>query len=127
MPRRVRLDAPGTLNHVIVREIEKRSIVPDGADREDFVERLGELAVASKNATYAWALMTHHAHILLRSSEMDLFEPMRELLRGYAVSYNRRRRILGNGQVVDRIIKEAEDRIRYQLPVREYHEKLMNL
>ncbi len=33
MPRRARLDAPGTLHHVIVRGIEKRGIVNDVADR----------------------------------------------------------------------------------------------
>ena len=44
MPRQARLDAPGTLHHVIVRGIEKRRIVDDERDRQDFVARLGELA-----------------------------------------------------------------------------------
>ena len=44
MPRRARLDAAGTLHHVIVRGIEKRRIVNDVVDRENFVQRLGELA-----------------------------------------------------------------------------------
>ncbi len=47
MPRRARLDAPGTLHHVMVREIERREIVKDVADRRDFVGRLGELCVGS--------------------------------------------------------------------------------
>ena len=72
MPRRARLDAPGTLHHVIVRGIEKRRIVNDVADRKNFVTRLGELSVGTKTDVYAWALMTNHAHILLRSSEMGL-------------------------------------------------------
>ena len=33
MPRQARLDAPGTLNHVIVRGIEKRMIVTGVARR----------------------------------------------------------------------------------------------
>ena len=37
MPRGPRLDAPGTLHHVIVRGIERRAIVDDDKDREDFV------------------------------------------------------------------------------------------
>jgi putative transposase len=40
MPRRARLDSPGTLHHVIVRGIEKRRIVNDVADRKNFVNRL---------------------------------------------------------------------------------------
>jgi REP element-mobilizing transposase RayT len=95
MPRRARLDAPGTLHHVIVRGIEKRRIVNDVADRKNFVQRLGELAAATKTAVYAWALMSNHAHILLRSSGMCLSGFMRRLLTGYAISYNRRHRRWG--------------------------------
>ncbi len=36
MPRRARLDAPGTLHHVMVRGIEKCRIVNDVADRKNF-------------------------------------------------------------------------------------------
>jgi hypothetical protein len=43
MPRRARLDAPGTLHYLIVRGIEKRRIVNDVGDRKNFVKRLGEL------------------------------------------------------------------------------------
>jgi len=96
MPRRARLDAPGTLHHVIVRGIEKRRIVNDVADRKNFVDRLGGLAAETKTTIYAWAIMTNHAHLLLRSSEMGLSGFMRRLLTGYAVSYNRRHRRWGH-------------------------------
>ena len=96
MPRRARLDAPGTLHHVILRGIEKRRIVDDVADRKNFVRRLGELAAETKTAIYAWALMPNHAHILLQSSEIGLSTFMRRLLTGYAVSYNRRHRRWGH-------------------------------
>ncbi len=39
MPRQARLDAPGTLHHVIVRGIEKRRIVDDKVDQDNFVLR----------------------------------------------------------------------------------------
>ena len=96
MPRRARLDAPGTLHHGIVRGIEKRRIVNDVADRKNFVDRLGGLSVDTKTSIYAWAIMTNHAHLLLRSSEMGLSGFMRRLLTGYAVSYNRRHRRWGH-------------------------------
>ena len=57
MPRRARLDAPGTLHHVIVRGIERRKIVNDVTDRKNFVSRLGELAAGTGTVIYAWALM----------------------------------------------------------------------
>ena len=57
MPRRARLDAPGTLHHVMVRGIERGKIVNDDADRENFVSRLGYLAADTQTGIYAWTLM----------------------------------------------------------------------
>jgi REP element-mobilizing transposase RayT len=88
VPRQARLDAPGTLHHVIVRGIEKRRIVDDEKDRESFVSRLGDLAAETQTKIYAWSLMTNHAHLLLRSGPPGLPKLMRRLLTGYAVVYN---------------------------------------
>jgi hypothetical protein len=44
MPRQARLDAPGTLHHVMVRGLERRVIFQDDVDRADFVARLAQLA-----------------------------------------------------------------------------------
>ena len=96
MPRGARLDAPGTLHHVIVRGIERRNIVDDDKDREDFVSRQGKLSEETGTAIYAWALMPNHAHILLRSGTAGLPNFMRRLLAGYAVSYNRRHKRYGH-------------------------------
>ncbi|MFC1812365.1 transposase [Thermodesulfobacteriota bacterium] len=96
MPRQARLDAPGTLHHVIVRGIEKRKIVDDTTDRKDFISRLGQISADTATAVYAWSLMTNHAHILLKSSSFGLSHFMRRLLTGYALSYNRRHRRYGH-------------------------------
>ena len=45
MPRQARLDAAGTLHHVIIRGIERRRIVDDDHDRRQFVSRLGKVAI----------------------------------------------------------------------------------
>ena len=96
MPRGARLDAPGTMHHVIVRGIEKRCIVDDDQDREMFIGRLGELSQGLQTAVYAWALMTNHAHILLRSGYQGISAFMRKFLTGYAGGYNRRHRRHGH-------------------------------
>jgi putative transposase len=96
MPRQARLDAPGTLHHVIVRGIEKRRIVDDRWDRGNFVLRMGQVASDTETAIYAWALMTNHAHILLRSGTGGLPKFMRRLLTGYAITYNRRHKRHGH-------------------------------
>lgn len=90
MPRQARLDFPGTLHHVICRGIEKQDIVSDDYDRNNFIERMRSIAHKTRTPIYAWALMTNHAHILLRSGPQGLSDFMRKLLTGYAVSYNRR-------------------------------------
>ena len=49
MPRKARLDSPGTLHRVIIRGIERRPIVDDDKDRENFVSRPGQLAAETEN------------------------------------------------------------------------------
>ena len=58
MPRQPRLDAPGTLHHVMGRGIVK--IFRNRKDREDFLERLADLCRADALSVYAWALMSNH-------------------------------------------------------------------
>ena len=96
MPRQARLDIPGTLNHVILRGIEGREIVTDDQDRQNFVSRMGAIALETGTAIYAWALMSDHAYILLRSGSSGLSKYMRRLLSGYAVFYNRRHNRYGH-------------------------------
>jgi len=40
MPRQARLDAPGLLQHVMARGIERKEIFKDDRDRQSFLERL---------------------------------------------------------------------------------------
>jgi putative transposase len=72
VPRQARLDVPGTLQHVIIRGIEKRQIVDDDEDRQSFISRLGDLAGETQTSIYAWTLLTNYAHLLLRSGPSGL-------------------------------------------------------
>jgi hypothetical protein len=65
MPRQARLDAPGTLHHVIIRGIEQKEIVKDDHDRQNFVYRMGTIALETGTLIYVWTLMTNHTHIFL--------------------------------------------------------------
>ncbi len=96
MPRQARLDAPGTLHHVILRGLERGAIVKDDVDREAFVTRFGAVAQATGTPIYAWALLPNHAHLLLRSGPAGLPRFMRRLLTGYAVTFNRRHKRVGH-------------------------------
>jgi len=90
MPRGPRLDIPGALHHVMVRGIEGSPVVTDDSDRADFTDRLARLSKVTGTSIFAWALMTNHAHLLVKSGEQGLSAFMRRLLTGYAISYNLR-------------------------------------
>jgi REP element-mobilizing transposase RayT len=96
MPRKARLDAPGILHHVIARGIGQRQIFDDDADRNRFVERLGNILVETRTSCYAWALIPNHFHLLLRTNKTPVSQIMRRLLTGYALSYNRRHKRWGH-------------------------------
>lgn len=90
MPRQARIDAPGALQHIIVRGIERKRIFFDDQDRDNFVARLTTVLPESMALCYAWALIPNHFHLLLRSGPVSISTVMRRLLTGYAVSFNRR-------------------------------------
>ena len=60
MPRQARLDAPGTLHHVMIRGIEGANIFGDNKDREHFVSRVGKIGEATGTRILAWVLMDNH-------------------------------------------------------------------
>lgn len=80
----------------MVRGIEKRNIVDDDDDRENFVRRIGEVGLDTGTSIFAWTLMDNHAHILIKSGAAGLAAFMRRLLGGYAASYNRRHKRHGH-------------------------------
>ncbi|MCK4467709.1 MAG: transposase [Desulfobacterales bacterium] len=109
MPRQPRLDAPGVLQHVMARGIERRKIFWDDKDRSSFLKRLAMLLEETQTQCYAWALIPNHFHLLLRtglSASADasrcragptpLSTVMRRLMTGYAVTFNIRHRRSGH-------------------------------
>jgi REP element-mobilizing transposase RayT len=96
MPRGARLDAPGALHHVMIRGIERTAIVSDDEDRLDLLNRIGKSAEKTGTVIYAWALMSNHAHLLVRSGSAGLPTFMRKVLTGYSVSFNKRHHRTGH-------------------------------
>ena len=96
MPRQARLDAPGTLHHVMVRGIDRTALFRDDRDRVDFVARVARLVERGALAVSAWALLPNHAHLLVRTGTHPLPRSMRSLLTGYAGAFNRRHHRVGH-------------------------------
>jgi len=55
MHRQARLDAPGTLHHVMIRAIEGKGIFQDTQDRKDFVTR-------TRTRIFTWPFLENHVH-----------------------------------------------------------------
>lgn len=90
MPRKARIDAPGALHHVIIRGIERKAIFKDTKDYRNFLDRLNLVFTETETPCFAWALMSNHAHLLVRTGLVPLSLVMRRLLTGHAQQFNRR-------------------------------------
>jgi len=60
MPRKARIDAPGSLHHIIVRGIERSEIFKDNTDRNNFLDRLGRIIQETHTRCFAWSLIANH-------------------------------------------------------------------
>jgi REP element-mobilizing transposase RayT len=65
MPRKSRIAAPGALQHIIARGIERRKIFESKADYNDFLRELGKIVKKTHAGCIAWALIPNHFHLLL--------------------------------------------------------------
>ena len=54
MPRQPRLDAPGILQHVMARGIERRLIFVDDPDRKDFLARFAQILEETQTHCYVY-------------------------------------------------------------------------
>lgn len=90
MPRKSRIDAPDALHHIIARGIERKKIFREHTDRENFLDRLGDVLTDTKTKCCARALIPNHFHLLLKTSAVPSSTIMRRLLTAHALYYNRR-------------------------------------
>lgn len=96
MARQPRLDAPGALHHVMGRGIEQTKVFRTNSDRQDFLNRLGDLCMDGNLIVYAWCLMPNHFHLLVRTGRQPISKSMRKLLTGYVVNFNLRHKRYGH-------------------------------
>ena len=96
MTRQARLDAPGTLHHVMARGIEGTNIFRTDKDWNDFLDGLAAQCEAKALKVYAWAFIPNHFHLLVRTGNRPIFASMRKILTGYVVRFNRRHQRQGH-------------------------------
>jgi len=96
MPRGARRDAPGCVQHVTARGIEKRAIFRDDQDRIRFLDLLEAILGEACATCFAWVLMTNHFHIILSTDDQPLSRIMARLNTAYAVGFNLRHDRVGH-------------------------------
>jgi REP element-mobilizing transposase RayT len=82
MPRRFRTAAAGSLHHVMVGGIERGAVFRTDADRDHFLERLGEILQDTQTLCYEWVLIPNHFHLLLKTGQTPIANLMRRMLKG---------------------------------------------
>lgn len=92
VPRRPRLDEPGSWHHVVNRGLAKRPLFESRADIRHFLAQLARQVHAGRIEIHAYSLLTTHFHLLVRSPIGALSEAMRQAQNVYARRFNRIRR-----------------------------------
>lgn len=89
MSRPLRIAQPDCLYHVTSRGVRQTDIVRDDEDRLAFVELLARVVMEKQWTLHAWVLMTNHFHLTVTTPLANLSAGMRELLRPFALRFNR--------------------------------------
>ena len=96
MTRPVRIEFSGALYHVTSRGDRREAIYEDDADRERFLEILGEVVRVWNWTCHAFCLMTNHYHLVIETPDGNLSKGMRQLNGVYTQASNRRHGRVGH-------------------------------
>jgi REP element-mobilizing transposase RayT len=89
MPRKIRPIHTERVFHVFNRGNYRYPIFETKGAREAFLEELAETVSRFGWVLYAYALMSNHCHLCLRTPRGNLSEGMQRLLTAFAVKFNR--------------------------------------
>src|ERR1035437_7306690 len=90
MARPLRIEFPGAIYHVTARGNAREAIVRDDADRDLFLDALGEVVTRLRWLCHAYCLMDQHYHLLIETPRGNLSPGMRQLNGVYTQRFNRR-------------------------------------
>jgi REP element-mobilizing transposase RayT len=89
MARPLRIELSGGVYHVTSRGDGREDIYWSDADREAWLEVLGEVCKRFNWVCHAWCQMTNHYHVLIETPEANLAQGMRQLNGVYTQRFNR--------------------------------------
>ena len=67
MSRKLRIEYPGAMYHVMNRGDQREDIFRDDHDRQNFLATLGEACAKTEWQVHAYCLMRNHFHLVLET------------------------------------------------------------
>jgi REP element-mobilizing transposase RayT len=96
MARKLRVEYAGAIYHVMNRGDRRELIFMDDADRQRFVDTLGEACAKTGWQVHAYVLMPNHFHVVVETPQPNLVSGMKWLLGTYTSRFNQRHKLFGH-------------------------------
>jgi putative transposase len=96
MARKLRIQYPGAIYHVMSRGDRREAIFKDDSDRERFLATLGETCAKTAWQVHAYCLMSNHFHMVIETPQANLVAGMKWFLGTYTSRFNRRHKLFGH-------------------------------
>ena len=96
MSRKLRIEYPGALYHLMNRGDRREPIFKDDTDRELFLETLGQACAKTGWRVHAYCLMSNHFHLVVETPQANLVAGMKWFLGTYTGRFNRRHKLFGH-------------------------------
>ena len=96
MARKLRVEYPGAIYHVMNRGDRREPIFRDDKDRQRFLSTLGEACGKTAWQVHALCLMANHFHLVLETPQANLVAGMKWFLGTYTGRFNRRHKLFGH-------------------------------
>jgi putative transposase len=96
MARKLRIEYPGAIYHVMNRGDRREEIFRDDKDRELFLATLAEACAKAGWQVHAYCLMGNHFHLVVETPKGNLVAGMKRFLGTYTARFNRRHKLFGH-------------------------------
>ena len=96
MPRKLRIEYPGAIYHLMSRGDRRERIFLDDVDRQDFIKTLAEACQKTGWQVHAYCLMPNHYHVVIETPEPNLVAGMAWLQSTYTIRLNHRHELFGH-------------------------------
>jgi putative transposase len=96
MPRKLRVEYPGAMYHIMSRGDQRDDIFLDDVDRHDFIKTLAEVCLRTGWQVHAYCLMRNHYHVVAETPDANLVSGMAWLQSTYTIRFNNRHKLTGH-------------------------------